>query len=172
MKVRFRTLLTASVAAVTFALSGGSASAQTCQPGIGPAFAGPHGPQYIALATAMGPQVPALTAQLAAVVDQATYETLLDTANALAAIVVPAGSGRVLITLPDGTVVLDTARADDVPGDPTSNSFANFQAKTINENHNSRVAIFMAQEYPCGAAVESKSTWQSARATTSTAQAR
>ena len=29
-------------------------------------------------------------------------------------------------------------------------------AKTINENHNSRVAIFMAQEYPCGVGVENK----------------
>jgi hypothetical protein len=155
MKMTIRKLLTTSALAVTLVLTSSTAHAQTCQPGIGPAFAGPHAAQYIQLATVLAPRMGALTTQLAAVVDQATYQTLLNSANATAAAIMPAGSGRVVITLPDGTVVIDTNRADG-PGNPQNNTFDNFQAKTINENHNSRVAIFVAQEYPCGAGVESK----------------
>ena len=51
--------------------------------------------------------------------------------------------------------MIDTNR-NDGPGSPQNNLPANFLAKTINENHNSRVAIFVAQEYTCGAGVESK----------------
>jgi hypothetical protein len=153
MKMKIRTLLTTSALAVTLLVTSGTAQAQNCQPGIAQAFAGPHAAQYIALATALGPQMAALTTQLAAVVDQPTYQTLLTSANAVAAAIVP--NGRVVVTLPDGTVVLDTNR-DDNTADPTSNSFAHFQSKTINENHNSRIAILVAQEYPCGAGVESK----------------
>jgi hypothetical protein len=47
-----------------------------------------------------------------------------------------AGS-RIVITLPDGTVVVDTSK--------NNNTYANFQAKAINENHNTRVAILDAQ---------------------------
>jgi len=51
----------------------------------------------------------------------------------------------------------DTGR----PDDPTNvlaagNSYQHFVAKTVNENHNSRIAILAAQEYPCGAGIESK----------------
>ena len=63
--------------------------------------------------------------------------------------------GRVLIALPDGTVVLDTARGDHLP-DPTSNSYQHFLDKTIGENHNTRVAILAAQKYPCGIALETE----------------
>lgn len=45
---------------------------------------------------------------------------------------------RVLITLPDGTVVYDSSR-------PERNTYANFLAKTVNENHNTRPEIMMAQ---------------------------
>ena len=153
MKARVQTFVIGSALAVALILTtGNSAYAQTCQPGISTAIAGPHSAQYIALATALGPAVPTLTTQLAAVVDQATYQTLLTTANALAGTV---ATGRVLITLPDGTVVLDTNRADNT-ADPTSNSYQHFLDKTINENHNSRIAILAAQEYPCGVGIESK----------------
>jgi hypothetical protein len=40
-------------------------------------------------------------------------------------------------------VVLDTARTDDPTNTmPVGNSFQHFQNKTVNENHNSRIAIF------------------------------
>lgn len=155
MKTTFRNLVvTLSLAT---ALIGSSApafaqDAQTCQPGIAAAFLGPHTAKYQAVLNAMIPAFPAMSAQLAAVVDQPTYQTLLDSANTLAGSV---ATGRVVVTLPDGTVVLDTAR-DDNTVDPKSNSFQHFLDKTINENHNSRVAILAAQEYPCGLGLESK----------------
>jgi len=155
MKTKFRTLLTTSALAVTLVLTGSTAQAQTCQPGIGPAFQGPHTAEYIALATVLGPRMAVLTPQLAAIIDQATYQTFLTSANNAAAAIMPAGSGRVVATLPDGTVVVDTNR-DDNTVNPNSNSYQHFLDKTINENHNSRVAIFVAQEYPCGFGVESK----------------
>jgi hypothetical protein len=153
MKMKIRPLLTTSSLAVALVLAGSTAHAQTCQPGISAALSGPHAPTYISLATTLfSPGVyNTLTSQLTAVVDDATYDMLLASANAVAA----AAAGRLLITLPDGTVVIDTNR-NDGPGDPRNNLYANFLAKTINENHNSRVAIFMAQEYPCGVGVENK----------------
>ena len=59
------------------------------------------------------------------------------------------------MTLPDGTVVLDTFRPDgDTPAN--ANSYAHFLAKSINENLNTRVAIAAAQTYPCGIGLESR----------------
>ena len=52
-------------------------------------------------------------------------------------------------------VMVDTAR-DDNTASPSSNSYQHFLDKTINENHNSRVAILAAQQYACGIGVESK----------------
>tara|TARA_E500000331_G_scaffold328700_1_gene348680 strand:- start:600 stop:1064 length:465 start_codon:yes stop_codon:yes gene_type:complete len=46
--------------------------------------------------------------------------------------------GRILITLPDGTVKYDSAKGE-------KNSWSNFKGKNINENHNSRPAIMSAQ---------------------------
>jgi hypothetical protein len=111
-------------------------------------------------------QVVNFTNLLNLVNSQATYQTLLTAARTLAATIPPVltpvaipAPGRVVITLPDGTVVIDTGKLDD----PTNltplalgNSYAHFLAKTVNENHNSRVAIFDAQEYPCGTGVETK----------------
>lgn len=84
--------------------------------------------------------------KLGAVKDQPTYAILLTEANATAAIV---ANGRVVVTLPDGTVVVDTAKG-------AANTFANFEAKAINENHNTRVAILDAQIYDCGVGLETK----------------
>ncbi|WP_297324936.1 hypothetical protein [Nitrosomonas sp.] len=84
--------------------------------------------------------------KLSAVKDQPTYATLLTEANATAAII---ANGRVVVTLPDGTVVVDTAKG-------ATNTFANFEAKAINENHNTRVAILDAQIYDCGVGLETK----------------
>lgn len=84
--------------------------------------------------------------KLSAVKDQPTYQVLFNEAKATAATI---ANGRVLITLPDGTVVVDTAKG-------TANTYDNFDAKAINENHNTRVAILDAQIYDCGIGLESK----------------
>ena len=69
---------------------------------------------------------------LGALTNQATYETLLASANTAAAAI---PTGRVVIALPDGTVVIDTARTDGDPAVPTSNTYAHFQAKTREAQH-------------------------------------
>ena len=151
MKTKFRACTTAAAVAVALVVNASPAArAQTCQPGIIGAYTGAHSAQFQALADTLVPAAGALTSQLAAMVDAPTYDELLTTANALAA---STPSGRLVITLADGTVVLDTAR-DDHATDPTSNSYQHFVDKTINENHNSRVAILAAQEYPCGFGLE------------------
>ena len=113
-------------------------------------------PVYANLFQILDPHVPQLKASLAAVVDQATYQSLLDLARGIAS---STPTGRVLITLPDGTVVVDTSK----PDDPTNltpavqaNSFQHFKNKTVNENHNTRTSIFDAQLWPCGLGVERK----------------
>jgi hypothetical protein len=155
MTINFRKQLAAVALAVTMTLAGSTAAQaqeQTCQPGIAEAYFGAHGAQYQAIVGAVVPAFGDLATGLAAVVDQATYQTLLDDANALAAALT---TGRVVITLPDGTVMIDTAR-DDNTAAANSNSYAHFVAKTINENHNSRIAILSAQQFACGIGVESK----------------
>lgn len=84
--------------------------------------------------------------KLSAVADQATYNVLLNEANATAAMI---ANGRIVVTLPDGTVVVDTSKG-------ANNTFDNFKAKTINENHNTRVAILDAQLWSCGVGLETK----------------
>lgn len=61
---------------------------------------------------------------------------------------------RVLISLQDGTVIYDSAAP--VGTGPGENSYANFLAKSINENHNTRVAILDAQLGPLGLGYETK----------------
>jgi hypothetical protein len=152
---RRRTLTRAVVISAAIVLIGRTAlaqDAQTCQPGFQTAFNGPRQPQYQALINTLTPHADALTAHLSALVDQPTYETLLAEARATAS---GLATGRVVITVPDGTVVLDTSRADNTE-DPKSNSYQHFLAKTINENHNSRLAFSVAQHYPCGVGLETK----------------
>lgn len=149
MMKTFRTLFTAAVLSTTLftATVAHAQDAQTCQPGLAAAFAA-HQARYLAIAGAMlsgTPTVTTLTTDLAALHDDPTYATLLTDSQAMAAKV---ATGRVVVTLPDGTVVVDTSK--------NNNSYANFLAKAINENHNSRVAIFSAQQYPCGVGIETK----------------
>ncbi|MCU1273172.1 MAG: hypothetical protein JWO48_603 [Bryobacterales bacterium] len=155
MKTR-RTLLTTAVLSAVLTVAGGTAHAQTapaCLPGINAAFAA-HSAQYTLVSNALGPKVGILKTQLGQVVDQATYATLLATSHALANSI---ANGRLVITVPDGTVVVDTGKPDDPATTlPAGNSYQHFQAKTVNENHNSRVAIFSAQQWPCGFGLESK----------------
>jgi hypothetical protein len=127
-------------------LTAGTAHAQIpdCQPGIVTGF-NAAAATYTALWNALAPHLNNLNTQLAATIDQPTYAILLAEAQATANGI---ANGRILISLPDGTVLIDTSKAN--------NTYANFVAKAINENHNSRVAIFMAQEFPCGAGLERK----------------
>ncbi|MDO8334434.1 MAG: hypothetical protein Q7T35_07195 [Nitrosomonas sp.] len=80
------------------------------------------------------------------VTNQASYAILLAEANATATLI---ANGRVVVTLPDGTVVVDTSKG-------ANNTYTNFIDKAINENHNTRVAILDAQIYDCGVGLESK----------------
>jgi hypothetical protein len=123
-----------------------SRSSMQCQPGVFSAYFANQA-TYTTLLNVISPELDSLEAELRAVVDQTTYEPLLAHAQRIAANPT-IRNGRVLVTLPDGTVMIDTGRSN--------NSFANFQAKAINENHHSRVAIFAAQQYPCGVALERK----------------
>lgn len=80
------------------------------------------------------------------VTNQASYAILLAEANATATLI---ANGRIVVTLPDGTVVVDTSKG-------ANNTYTNFIDKAINENHNTRVAILDAQIYDCGVGLESK----------------
>ncbi|MEQ1815243.1 MAG: hypothetical protein ABL861_01995 [Nitrosomonas sp.] len=104
-------------------------------------------PAYASLNAILTPaQVTKFRNRLNAVTGAPTYTSLLNEANTVAALIT---NGRVLITLPDGTVVVDTSKG-------ANNTYANFQAKTINENHNSRIAILDAQLWACGVGLETK----------------
>lgn len=87
-----------------------------------------------------------LDTMLAAVVDTTTYNALLAAANVLASKIT---DGRVVITLPDGTVVIDTFQG-------ATNTYANYQAKSINENHGSRIAIHHSLSHQNGVGWERK----------------
>jgi hypothetical protein len=91
-------------------------------------------------------RITSFTNKLNAVANVATYNALRTEANATAALI---ADGRVVVTLPDGTVVVDTSKG-------AANTYQNFQDKVINENHNTRVAILDAQIYDCGVGVETK----------------
>ena len=97
-----------------------------------------------------------LKTKLDAVKDQATYALLLKFARVVATDPKLA-KGRLLIALADGTVVVDTNKLDDPANTlPAGNSFKHFGAKTVNENHNSRIAILDSQLHVCGLGVETK----------------
>lgn len=65
--------------------------------------------------------------------------------------------GRIVVTTEDGTVVYDGGEPED-PDNllPQGNSYQHFITKTVNENHNSRIAFLDAQLWPCGVGVETK----------------
>lgn len=153
MMKTWRTLAAVAALSTVVLLTAGTAHAQNCVPGIQEAYQ-KHQQVYTMLANALGPQRANLDARLEAMVDQPTYELLLTDARSLASSI---ANGRVLITVPDGTVVLDTSKPDDPTNVlPSGNSYKHFKDKTVNENHNSRLAIFDAQQYPCGWGLETK----------------
>ena len=155
MHPRVRGMLTGGTLSLTLILATpGFARAQQCQPGIDAGWE-LWRPNYDLMWAALTPNRSNLTTLLNGVLDQSTYATLLAAARGIAASIDPARLGRLVLTLPDGTVVLDTFRPDgDTPAN--ANSFAHFQAKSINENLNTRVAMAAAQAYPCGIAIETK----------------
>ena len=122
-----------------------------CLPGINALLNGPDRQVYEELFDILSQSAFALQTELDMVVNQTTYQSLLAFANSTANSI---PTGRLVITLPDGTVVIDTAKDDGLGAG--QNSFANFQSKTINENHNTRNAIMSAQQYPCGIGAETK----------------
>lgn len=78
------------------------------------------------------------------------YASVLATCEAIrAAFDAAYPASRVLYCAPDGTVIVDTSKV-------AANTFANFQAKAINENHNTRVAVMSAQLSPSGLGAEVK----------------
>jgi hypothetical protein len=154
LKLRHK-LLTAATFCAASLLTSGAAHAQTaaCVPGFQTAFQA-HQATYTALVNTLSPRVGGLTAALNAVADQATYAALLAGAHTIANTIT---NGRLVITVPDGTVVVDTGKPDDPNNTMASgNSYRHYQNKTVNENHNSRMAILTAQEFPCGLGIETK----------------
>ena len=125
-----------------------------CVAGIEVALRGQYASQYSSLIAGLSPNVYDLTQLVDAVSDANTYGDLLSFSRDLAASV---PNGRLLVALPDGTVVVDTFQPDDLDNTlAEGNSYQHFENKTVNENHNTRVAIMSAQLYPCGLGVESK----------------
>ncbi|HMV13502.1 MAG TPA: hypothetical protein PKD88_08890 [Nitrosomonas sp.] len=104
-------------------------------------------PDYAVLDAALTSAIQTrLKNKLNATKDEPTYSALRIEAEGLAATI---ANGRVVITMPDGTVVVDTSKG-------ANNTYDNFKAKTINENHNSRIAILHSQLYDCGLGLETK----------------
>jgi len=81
--------------------------------------------------------------------DPAEYATVLAKCDAVRAqfAVIYGPTARVLYMEPDGTVILDTSKG-------ALNTFANYKAKIINENHNTRVSIISAQLFTSGVGAE------------------
>jgi hypothetical protein len=128
--------------------------AQQCQPGIDQGWE-VWRQNYDLMWGTLTPNINHLTDLLRGVYNQETYATLLAAARSVAAGIGINRLGRLVMTLPDGTVILDTIRPDgDTP--VNANSYAHFQAKSINENLNTRVAVAAAQTFPCGLAIESR----------------
>lgn len=129
--------------------AGGAATAATSVIKKANDPAGPYLVLHNLLTTA---QINSLEAEMIALTSQTPgYDNLLaDAVNLKNAINTATGTttGRVVITLPDGTVVVDTGKPN--------NTYADYLAKAINENHNSRAAIMEAQMFPCGLGVETK----------------
>jgi hypothetical protein len=142
-------ILTASFSALSLALSaaGNVAHAQDCQPGISDEY-GQDQSNYNALIAAVVPELGHLSEDLhtlGTAPSTAIYAEILEHSTEL--VTTLGSSSRVVITLQDGTVVIDTSKG-------AGNTLAAFQAKTINENHNSRLAILTSQKYPCGVGIE------------------
>src|SRR5262245_14350152 len=101
----FRTLVMAAVLAVV-AIPSASLFGHSCQPDVAIAYA-THAGEYATLFTTLAPQISALGTGFATVKDQPSYATFLATVRRIA---VSIPTGRVVVTLPDGTVMIDTSK--------------------------------------------------------------
>jgi hypothetical protein len=166
-------LVSAPAFADTFVAPGGVSA-----PGVAFLLQGSTSPNYRAMYNLLTPQEVILTADVAAFIAAPgipTYTTVDNAAVALAnaanvvfgitgtsAILTSPLSARVVITLADGTVLVDTFRG-------ATNTFANFETGIgtgpvaaavplfpLGMNHNTRIAIEDAQAWPSGVGIETK----------------
>jgi len=92
-----------------------------------------------------------LGAMIASGSQPAAYNTFLtEVRAAFPSVIFGTASPRLLIAESDGTVIIDSSKP------LATNTYANWQAKTINENHNSRAAVFGCQLFPEGVSYETK----------------
>jgi len=77
------------------------------------------------------------------------YKDLLDTVLSKFNITLGDVAPRIVITEPDGTVIIDTYKK-------TLNTYENWKNKAINENHNTRMSIKNAQYFTGGVGFEKK----------------
>jgi hypothetical protein len=149
MKHRVLAMLSSAILCSMFALATPRvAFAQECQPGRDAAYQ--QFPEtYDLLIGTLTPHLGDLTTLLDTVADETSYQALKARAIAIAD-GMPGLRFRVLVTVPDGTVVVDTRSQS------RGSTYNDFLAKAVNENHNSRIAIVSAQLFPCGAGIESK----------------
>lgn len=109
---------------------------------------------YSQLNSVLQPKIGSLKTKLDAVKNQATYATLLNEARTIAT---SFADGRLVVTLPDGTLVVDTSAVDDPTNTlPKGNSYLHFRNKTINENLNTRISNLDSQLHVCGIGVETR----------------
>ncbi len=109
---------------------------------------------YNVVYNTLKPNVVTIKSLVDAVKDQASYAKLATFSRALAAKI---ATGRVTITLPDGTAIFDGAQPDDAANKlAKGNSFVHFQNKTITENLNSRIVNLDAQEHVDGLGAETR----------------
>ena len=110
---------------------------------------------YNTLFAFLNPNISTITALVKGVKNQRTYAQLVRFARALEH---QLPGSQLSIAQSDGTPIFDGSKIDD-PGDalPKGNSFAHFQAKTINENLNTRISFLDAQDHVDGLGAETKS---------------
>ncbi len=131
----------------------------TCEADVRTMLAGSR--VYETIYQTLAPFIPQLEAQLlqAQETNGANYATLLALCRQIVALL---PTGRIVLTDPDGLVIVDTGKPDG--GGPNMNNWTAAQdganpatfMSAINVNHNSRVSIINAQQWPCGVGVETK----------------
>jgi hypothetical protein len=92
-----------------------------------------------------------LGAMIASTNQPAAYSSYLaEIQAAFPSITFGSPSPRLLIAESDGTVIIDSSKS------LATNTYANWQAKAINENHNTRAAVSSCQLFTEGASYETK----------------
>jgi hypothetical protein len=76
------------------------------------------------------------------------YDSFVALITKLFGVTIGTESPRILVTESDGTVIMDSSK--------TTNTYANWKAKKINENHNTRIAVLNSQLQEGGVGSETK----------------